>query len=194
MQPDRDDERETSPDQSAQAPVPDRDVDARRAEEDKRADRRDEVAALADTAADSRDSAAELRDLTAEATEKAQPAARGRTPDGLAAGARNAAAGDREASRDDRHRARQDRTTSRQARKDAAEDRVVAHSAVTRLIDRLLQAEANAGDMRSIGEAQDALMQTQSLNEDEAVAEVAARAAHDHTELGSAARSIIAES
>lgn len=189
VQSDRDVERKVRRDKPARAPAPGKDVDAQRAEEDRQADVRDSVAASADASASARDFAAEVRDVAAEGAERAL-AVRG----GRAAGDRKAAAGDREAASEDRGRARKDRTGSRQARKDAAQDRFVAAAAVSRLVERLLEAQTSAGDMRSIGEAQGALMKTRSLNEDEAVAQVAARAAHDHTELGSAARSIIAES
>ena len=64
---------------------------------------------------------------------------------------------------------------------------------MTDLVDMLVQARAQAADMAPIEEAQDLLMATRSVSATEAVAHLCVRAAHDHAELGDAARSVIAE-
>ncbi|MBA2638953.1 MAG: hypothetical protein H0U77_02945 [Nocardioidaceae bacterium] len=56
----------------------------------------------------------------------------------------------------------------------------------------LTRAEENSEEMLFIGRAQSFIMQSRGLTSQEALLEVATRAARDQCELGAAARSIVA--
>src|SRR4051794_1579818 len=152
------------------------------ASDDERAAERDEVAAEADGAADHRDRVARDSNATAPNDEPSQ-----------VADERRRAADDRSRAANDRRRARQDREASQHDRWRAGEDRGAAHDAVSQLKGLLYRAQDDDEVMLMLGQAQGMIMAARDATPLEALLELSARAAKDHTELGAAADAIVRE-
>lgn len=150
--------------------------------DDRRATKRDDVAAEADRAA-------EQRDLVANRSDAAAP------DDGVieATQVRERAADDRSRAAADRERSRQDRCASQHDRWRAGEDRGAAHDSVSQLKGLLYRAEDDNEVMLLLGQAQGMIMAARDATPLEALVELSARAATDHTELGAAATAIVRE-
>jgi len=175
------------------------------AERDQEAMADDRVAAVRDLDADiddfdavGRDRAAESRD--AEALERDRDFGGHGTSDAIpplyaarrkARSDREDAAEDRAAAADDRERAHGDRITSQRHRERASEDRGDAHVALNELQGLLHRAEYDTEAMVTIGEAQALIMAGGETSPLEALLQLGARAATDHSELGAAAEAIV---